>query len=412
MKRSGRFLMMTIALLGLILGGARAQAEDWPHWYGPQGDGLCRETGLLKAWPAGGPRRLWQAPLGVGNSSVAVAGGRVFTQFQKDKAQWAVALDEKTGRQLWKIKTGEEFKQNNGGTGPHATPAVDGPRIYILDALGNLFCLEAATGRTIWQQNIFKTFGTQNPGWGASASPMVDGGRLLLVVGNPNGAALVALDKMTGKLAWKSLSCPAGYASPLPWRLDGQRQMVFFTGDSVVGLVPETGKPLWRFPWTPFDLSNAAMPVPQGNKLFISSGYLQGCALIKVDLKETTPAQTVWKSKVIQSRFTAPILRDGYLFSFDTSNYRCVEFATGRLKWQQPGFHEGSHLWADGLFYILDEKGSLTLARLSPEKFEKLAEVKGLVGPKCWTMPVIANGRLYIRDESKLLCLDVKEREK
>jgi outer membrane protein assembly factor BamB len=408
MRKIALHLTQATVLAGLIMLAGAAFGKDWPQWRGPNHDGISKETGLLKTWPQAGPKVLWQAPLGLGYSCVAVADGRVFTQFQKDGAQWAVALDEKTGKELWKIRTGDEYKVMQ-FDGPRSTPTVDGKRVFVADAQGNLLCLEAATGKTVWQKNILKDFSAQNLQWGVSMSPLIDGNLVLVNGGQSKGASILALNKKDGTLAWKSQDDKGGYASPNVYEIGGQRQAVFFTGEAVVGISPQDGKLLWRHPWaTKYDV-NAAMPVVKGDHVFVSSGYGSGCALLKIDLKATPPVKEVWKSKVMKAHFNAPILLGDYLYGFDEAALVCVNFMTGKKMWEQAGLSKGAIFYADGLAYIVGEKGNLVLGKVSPEKFEKLAEVNGLIsGPRAWTMPVVANGRLYLRDEAKLVCLDVK----
>lgn len=405
LKSLSRLMIMA----SLVLCFGTVWAEDWPQLQGPRRDGISREKGLLKAWPKDGPKVLWRAPLGVGSSCMAVADGRVFTQFQKDGAQWAVAFDEKTGKELWKVRTGIEFKAAQ-GDGPHSTPTVDGPRVYVMNARGNLFCLDAATGRTIWKQDLLDDPKKKPLVWGAAVSPLVDGPRLLVSGGWDQGASMRALDKLTGKLIWKALDERGGYSSPRIQKLDGIRQAVLMSGAAALGLVPETGRVLWRIPRTPPDADNVATPLVMGNKVFVCTSYQKGSTLIQVgNLATSATIKTIWNNKSsLVVHFTTPLLLDGYLYAFDDHGYRCVKMETGEVKWTVPGIHECGQIMADGLAYILDGEGKLILARLSPGRMEKLSEVSGLVGPKCWTMPVVANGRLYLRDESKLLCLDIR----
>lgn len=393
-----------------------AGAEDWPEWRGPRRDGIYRETGLLKQWPEGGPKQLWTAPLGEGYSCFAVADGRVFTLYQAEGEQRLIALDEKTGDKLWEKKTGVGYF-NRFGNGPRSTPTVDGDRVHALDAMGNLLCAKAETGDIVWSQNILKEYGAPNLKWAVSMSPLVDGPRLIVNPGKSDGSSVVALDKMTGKVIWRALDDLAGYSSPKIREIDGVRQLLVFTGQAIVGLTPEEGRELWRHPWRTKHDVNAATPIVKDDTVFITSGYNHGCALLAIDKDDpTTPAKVVWESRGIRGQFSTPVLIDGHLYGFDEKILTCVEYATGRQIWKQRRhgetlFGKGSLLYADGLFYILTEQGAtVMLARLSPEPdgLEVVSQVEGLVGPKCWTMPVIANGRLYLRDEAKMICLDVK----
>ncbi len=400
-----RVILSLVLLLMLNM----AQAADWPEWRGPARDGICKETGLLKSWPAEGPKILWQAPMGAGFSAVAVAAGRVFTQYQQDKAQWAVAFDEATGKELWKIQTGGEFTNY---PGPRATPTVDGDKVYVLNALGDLLCLEAATGKTVWQKNILKEAGAPIMNWGMACSPLVDKDRLIVIAGKSNGSSVMALNKTNGNIVWKSLNDVAGYSSPQLVTIAAKPQYVIFTGEALVGLDQANGRELWRSPWaTKFDV-NSAMPVVSANKIFIGSGYGTGCALVEVNMMQATPmTKEIYRNKNMKLHFNSPVLVDGYLYGPDDMTFSCVNFGTGEKKWAAPKelLPKPSVLYADGLFYVLGQTGTLVLAKCTPEEFKKISEVKGLLaGATVWTMPVIANGRLYVRDQEKLLCLDVK----
>lgn len=406
MKKSATLLVQAL-LLGLMLSAGATWAKDWPEWRGPKRDALCQETGLLKSWPAGGPKALWQAPMGKGYATLAVADGRVFTQYGNNEGQWLVALDEKTGKELWKVKTGEKFP-GGGFEGPRSTPTVDGPRVYVFSGEGNLLCAEAASGKVLWQKDMMKEFSAKNLNWGVAMSPLVRGKAIYVNVGESQGASIVALDKLTGGLLWKNLNDMAGYASPVFATISGQPQLVFFEALCVVGVAPDSGKELWRYPWKSGPNVAAMTPLVSGDKVFISSGYGVGGALLQIDLKAKPPVKEVWKNKTMRCKFSNPILLDGYIYGFDENILRCVDFKTGESKWEQKGFDLGSILYADGLFYVLGEKGNLALAKLTPEKFEQISELTGKFGPRCWSMPVIANGKLFVRDEAKLICFDIK----
>ncbi|MBN1866038.1 PQQ-like beta-propeller repeat protein [Candidatus Sumerlaeota bacterium] len=391
------------------LAASSALGDDWSQWRGPNRDGISQESGLLASWPPGGPQEVWRVDLGEGYSCMSVSEGRVFTMFQRDGSQWLIALDEKTGDRLWRIRMGPAYDNKN-GSGPRSTPTVEGTRVYAFDALGDLVCADTATGKEIWRCQTLTEFGAKNLAWAVSMSPLVDGEKLLANVGESNGSSIVAFDKNNGKVIWKALDDMAGYSSPMEHKMGDKREIVFFAGTGALGLNPENGELLWRFPWkTSYDV-HSATPILQDDLVFISSAYDVGCALLRIDLDAAPDARVkeVWRSRVMRSHFGTPILVDGYLYGFDNGTFRCVEFMTGESKWELKGFQKGSLVIAGGMSCVLGERGRLALAKLTPEACEIVSEVEGLVGPKCWTMPVVANGRLYIRDESKLLCLDVK----
>jgi outer membrane protein assembly factor BamB len=406
-------LKAVVTAVLFAMAATSAFCDDWPQWRGPNRDAISLETGLMDSWTSGGPKLLWQKPLGEGFSCMAVAQGRVFTLFQDPKGQYLASLDEKTGDKLWTVRTGDFYEDRMGGNGPRSTPTVDGSRVYVFDALGNLVCVEAASGKEVWRCDTLKKFGAKNLTWAASMSPLVDGEKLIVNVGESDGSSIVAFDKATGDVIWKALNDAAGYSSPIERTIGGALQLVFFNATGALGVTPDKGDVLWRFPWkTSYDV-HAATPIVRDDLVFITSGYNSGCALFRVDLKAPVDkrATEVWRSKIIRSHFGTPVLIDGYLYGFDEKTFRCVDFMTGEGKWEDKGFQKGSLVLAGGMAYVLGEKGRLALAKLSPEKLEIVSEVANpgeISNVKCWTMPVVANGRLFLRDQSKIVCLDVK----
>lgn len=400
--------LTAVALVGMATKGT---AEDWPRWRGSRFDGISRETGLLKAWPQGGPKVIWQVNLGPGYSAVSVANGRVFTMFQDGAGQWTIALNEKTGEPIWKVRTGDVF-ENGDFDGPRMQPTVDGDRVYVLDALGNLLCLAVEGGKEIWKKNILQETGTKNLGWGMAASPLIDGKTLYVSAGEPTaatgqGGTMLALDKMTGKPIWKSVSVKGSYGSPIMARIGGTKQVIEHLGPFAVGVAPDSGKLLWKFPWAR-DI-NPALPIVEGSDVFLSSGYGNGACRLKIDLTQTTPTTVVWRIKNKGSQTGQMTLYQGGLYLFDAGKLTCLDPKTGQTKWAQDGFGNGSMIIADGLAYLKADTGRVVLARLSPEKYEPISVVDGLMkGPRAWTMPVVAGGRLYLRDETRLVCLDIK----
>lgn len=407
-RNEKKYQGLALLLMSILL-ATSGFAADWPQWRGPQGDGISKETGLLKTWPKEGPKVLWQAPLGQGFSCVAVADGRVFTICQQADGTWAFAFDEKTGKHLWKIRIGDPFP-GGGFPGTRSTPIVDGPTVYLQDPQGDLSCVEATTGKEIWKRNILKDAQAGNLHWGIAMSPLVSGDSLYVTTGtSPKNGTITAYNKKNGEILWTSLKDNAAYASLTEATLGGQRQLIDFNESGIVGVSPKDGKELWRYNWKTKKQIYGVNPIVQGDLVYVSSDYGVGCLVVKVDVKDTTTSvKEVYQSKAMKNHFSTPVLIDGYLYGFDSGEFACIKLDTGEKKWSVPALGKGAFTVADGLAYILSEKGLLILAKLTPEKMEKITEVDGLVGPRCWTMPVVANGNLFIRDESKLLCLDVK----
>lgn len=391
----------------LLAASSGAQAEDWPQWRGPGRDGISKETGLMKVWPQDGPPVLWKRPLGQGFSTFSVVGDRAFTMYQDGAGQYAVCLDAKTGREVWKVRTGSANKYG-GYPGPRSTPTVDGERVYFLDGSGNLFCLEVASGKEVWSGNALSAFQAKNLQWAVSMSPLVMGDVLIVNVGESSGSSVVALNKMSGKYRWKSLSDKAGYSSPILRDINGSPQLVLFLGTGAAGLSPDDGKLLWRFPWkTSYDV-HAATPIVDRNRVFITSGYGVGAAMFEIQ-PGNNPRQ-VWRSKEMKSHFGTPVLVGGHLYGFDMSVFRCLNFETGQSTWKEGGLGKGSLMVADGMAYVLGGNARMLLGRLTPSRFEKVSEFRAPLSGRCWTMPVVSNGRLFLRNEQDMVCYDVKAR--
>ncbi|HKV06928.1 MAG TPA: PQQ-binding-like beta-propeller repeat protein [Thermoanaerobaculia bacterium] len=389
--------------LGLCLLAGAALAADWPQFRGPNRDGVSRETGLLKSWPAGGPKVLWKAPAGEGFSHVVVAGGRVFTLYGLGSQEVAVAMDAASGKQVWKTPIDGKYSSDM-GNGPRSTPTVDGGMVYALSANGKLVALNAANGKKAWERDLEDELDARIPGWGASTSPLVEGNLLLVDVGGSGNKSIVAFDKKTGKTVWTSQSDKAGYSAPIAITVGGVRQVIFFTGTSVVSVAPATGKAFWRVPWrTDWDVNAAAPIFVAPDKLFISSGYGVGAALYK--LKPNAPPEEIWKSRGMKNQFSSSVLHNGTIYGFDDTTFKAIDAATGKDLWRQRGLGHGSLILADGHLAVLSERGKLVLVEATPAAYKEKGSVEIHSG-KCWTAPTLANGKLYVRNEEQLIALD------
>jgi len=397
-----------VALAALLwLQVAPGAAAEWPQWLGPERNGRSPETGLLKSWPADGPREVWRRPGGLGYSGMAVAGGRLFTIAGRGDGEEVVCLDAGTGAPLWRQRIDTIFRERMGGDGPRSTPVVAGDRLFVLSSRGKLYCLSSGDGSTIWKRDFVEEFDSQVQQFGYSSSPLVDGQNLLVDVGGHGDSALGAFGISDGQMVWTSQGDKTAYGSPIIIESGGVRQAVFFTAEGPVALAPATGGLLWRHPWiTQYDI-NVATPVfvpPDG--IFISSGYDHGAALLRLQ-PGGAGVDLVWEERVMKNQMATSILHEGHLYGFDDGMLKCIEAATGEMRWRVRGLGRGTLIYADGHLLILGEGGQLVLAAASPVAYRERARVQKM-GPKCWTIPSLASGRLYLRDERHIVCLDLR----
>ncbi len=394
-----------------------AEDVDWPQWRGPNRDGLSPATGLRTTWPPEGPRVVWRRPLGRGFSSVAVAGGRLFTMDQEAGADgaWAyeavVCLDAATGDQRWRFRYPNRYDERF-GSGPRSTPAVDGDLVYAVGPTGTFHCLRADTGEKVWRHDLLEEFHGRPMQYGVAFSPLVEGGLVYAMPGGPDGNSVVAFDKLTGAVVWKALDDPAGYSSPVAVTAAGTRQVLFFTNEALVSVAPATGRVYWRYPWKTEGGFNIATPVAFGNYVLISSAYGKGCALLEVTAEGgTLRAERVYEHNRLRNYFASSVRRGNHVYGLDMTDLVCMDVRTGREEWRQKGhrsFRKGSLLVAGGQLVVLGEDGTLFLAEATPAGYRQTASWR--VSPnKCWTVPALAGGRLYVRDESQLVCLDLRE---
>jgi outer membrane protein assembly factor BamB len=386
--------------------------NDWPQWRGPNRDGVSTET-IVAAWPKNGPPVLWQAKVGEGFASVAVAKGRVYTIFQAGSDEAVVCWDEKTGHEIWRHAYPCRYK-NSYGSGPRATPTVDGEFVYTLGATGILHCLKAFTanpqGEIVWTKNLKDEFNAPIPQWGFAFSPLVEGDRLFVLPGGPAGNALAALDKNTGAVLWRKCDDRAGYSSPIAANFFGERQILFLTGSRLVSVKPETGAQLWDFPWPVENDCNIATPIVVKDSVFLSASYTVGCTRLKIEKHgETLKPRQMYKNARMRNHFSTSVRYKDHLFGFDDITLVCMNFVTGKVAWKESGFDKGSVLLVGDQLIVYGANGRLALAEANSLEYVERARFKfSEQGHSCWSVPVVANGRLYVRDQERLVCFDVR----
>ena len=392
-------------VLCLLLAAGPAFAADWPQWRGPNRDGISTESNWSAQWPASGPKQLWKMNVGTGCSAVAVSHGRLFALGNSNDTDTVACLDAATGKPVWQYSYACPLEPRMFEGGPAATPTVDGDRVYTLSRPGQLFCLEAATGKVVWTKHLQNDLAGKMPQWGYAGSPLVLGATVICEVGATN-ATIVAFDKLTGNVRWKSGSDALGYGSLVPFTFKRQQCLAGFNAFGLVVYEATTGKELARFAWkTAYD-GNIATPIVAGDKIFISSGYNKGCALVQFT---GTALTEVWKGATMRNHFNSSVLWQEHLYGFDESTLTCLNFATGTTKWKQDGLGKGALMLAGDKLIVQSETGNLVVATAAPAGFKELARAKVLTG-RCWVVPVLANGRLYVRNNTgDLVCLDVSQ---
>ena len=395
-----------------LLGAQSEPGTDWPQWLGPNRAGTSSEVGLLKQWPAQGPPVVWSASgLGTGYGSIAVKGDRIFVQGSNGKQSIVFSLNRADGKNLWSKALGSAGS-NDRGSGPRGTPTVDGDRLYILSENGDLVCLKI-DGTAVWQRNILKDFKGRNLEWLISESPLVDGNNVIVSPGGP-GAGMVALDKMSGQTVWtsKDLSDESGYASPVAADVQGVRTVMTFTSDAAVGVRASDGKLMWRYPRVANRTANIATPVFFDNKVFFTSAYGTGGALLSLTNQSgEIKAREIYFTREMQNHHGGVVLVNGYLYGFNNSILTCLEFANGQTMWRSRSVGKGSLTYADGHFYLLSEDNVVGLAEASPSGYKETGRFRiADQGLPSWAHPVISGGRLYIRNQGTLAAYDVKAR--
>ena len=414
MKGRSRLLFLSgvLAALAWIGAGGELSADpgnvqlDWPQWRGPHRDGISGATGLLKTWPEEGPKVLWRFPAGEGYSGISIDRGRLYTLFGKDDDEFAVCLDASAGDELWRFRTDSKFIESR-GNGPRSTPTVDGDWVYVLSTNGKLYAVRAESGEKIWSRDLRKLFGSPIPDWGFSGSPLIENDLLLLAVGGEGeGRSIAAFDKESGDVAWTTYTDGLSYSSPIAVTFNGVRQIVFLTANNLLAVSPADGSVYWTFPWT--DTINITTPIfIPDDKIFISAAYDKGAALLKMKASSGgVEVEEIWMSRVMKNWFNSSVLQGEYLYGFDNATLKCIEAVSGEEEWKMRGFGRWSLVLVDGHLILLGENGELALVEATPEAYREKARVQMLQG-KCWTPPTLAGGRLYIRNEEELVCLDV-----
>jgi outer membrane protein assembly factor BamB len=413
--------------LGIVVGVVVAciilSAADWPQWLGSERNGISHETGLRKEWPKDGPKLLWEMKeIGFGYSTPSVVGDRLYLLGNKDlDNEFVEAREVKDGSPAWSTRLGKvgEPKQAPNLPAARSTPTVVGDQLYALGSDGDLACLETATGKIVWHKNVRTDFAGKPGRWAYSESPLVDGDALVCTPGGSQ-ATVVALNKNTGDVIWKCAvpgGDQAGYASLVMSDAAGVKQYVQFLQNGVVGVDAKTGKFLWRYDRTAKGSpANIPTPVVHDSYVYSGTGY-SGAGLVKLKGDSNgVSAEQVYYDRNLPKSIGGAIYLDGNLYGTNPQGLLCVDFTTGKVRWKDKSIGAAALCYADGCLYPHGENGEVALVEATPDAYHE----KGRFSPsdqpkhtqmmqKAWVYPVVANGRLYIRDWDRLWCYDVKE---
>ncbi|MBL9174317.1 MAG: PQQ-like beta-propeller repeat protein [Verrucomicrobiales bacterium] len=438
-----------IALMVMVWGSLEvARSEDWPQWLGPKRDGHWRETGIVETFPAGGPPRVWQVPIGAGYSGPAVVGNRLYVMDRsvdegspKPKSPFdastipgkerVLCLDASNGGTVWTRDYVSPYTVSY-AAGPRTTPLVSGGRVYTLGTMGHLACQEASNGRLIWSRDFVADFGLKVPTWGVSAHPLLDGNRLICVVGG-EGSVAVAFDKDTGKELWRSLSAKEpGYCPPVIAEVGGRRQLILWHAEAVNGLDPETGRVLWTEPWKLNYGMAIATPRVLPDGLFLTCFY-NGSMRLRFEPGRETPV-VAWKTAKQSERDTVnlnctmatPWVEGDYVYGpCSYGQFRCMKLGNGERLWETFAPTAGkSERWGNCFvvkngerWFLMSETGDLIIARLSPAGYTEISRAHVIDPinrdpgrPVVWSHPAFANRRIYLRNDREIACYDLSAR--
>ena len=418
MKGRGFFVFV-----GVLTVSVAAFAADWPQWRGSERTGISAESGLLEEWPAGGPPLLWQVnDIGDGYATPSVVGERVYVIGNRGmENEYVQALSVADGKTVWSTRLGKVGNPDQQPPYPMArsTPTVEGAVLYALSSDGDLACVETATGKIAWQKSLRAEFGGVPGKWAYAESPLIDSDVLVVTPGG-SAATIVALNKKTGAVIWKS-AVPGGdaaaYASAIVTEAAGRKQYVQFLDKGVVGVDAKTGEFLWRYEKTSTGPANIPTPVAHAGYVYSANARRFGGGLVQLHATAGgVTAEEVYFERAVPNTLGGQVLLDGYLYGTNSEGMVVSEFLTGKVAWQAESVGPGAVLYAAGRLYVHGENGDVALVEATTEgyrekgRFTPPNQPEHPRGPReaAWAHPVLANGRLYIRDLGTLWCYDVR----
>jgi outer membrane protein assembly factor BamB len=399
----------------LIAVAVNCVADEWPQLLGPERNGHSTETNLVVPWPSEGPKTLWTTPVGQGWSGPVTSSNRVIVFHRLEDRETIECLNQTTGARIWRNDYASGYSDDFGfEEGPRATPAIANGRVFTFGANGILTCWDFATGTNLWRIDTRKQFGTDKGFFGIACSPLVEGKNVILNIGGNDGAGIVAFDSSTGKVAWKATQQDASYSSATSADIGDARRLFVLGRSALVALEPASGKVFWEFPFRPRIQASvtAAVPLVVGDQIFISASYGAGAALLR--FHETKP-EVVWKGDdILSNHYATSVHHRGFLYGFDgrqeqRCHLRCVELATGKVRWSEEHFGAGTLMVVGDHLLVLSERGELLLVKAVPDKFTVVARAQ-VLGSDVRAHAALANGRFYARDKRSLVCVDLSRK--
>jgi outer membrane protein assembly factor BamB len=372
-------------------------------------DGTLSDDSFAKGWLKSGLHEKWRNPIGEGFSGVAASNGQLFTMDSDGKDEFLVSLNASTGKELWRLKIGQSPNDVYGGLGPRVTPSIDENTIFTVSAQGDLLAIDQSGGRILWRKAL-----AVDPGWrpaaeGTSCSPLVQDGRIYLLIGGANNRTLAAFDQKTGKTIWTSQEDRISYSSAVRWDFSGQPQVLFLAGSNLFSVNATTGSLFWKYSWPTYDYVNVATPIIiPPDRVFISSGYDQGAAMLRVSSDKSGRLQVseVWRNREMKNHFNNSIHHDGVIYGFDNAILKAVDASSGATLWRKQGLGTGSLVGVGNFLIILSASGDLICAEANRERFNILKRIQALNG-KSWTPPSIAANKIFLRNQTEIVCLVV-----
>jgi outer membrane protein assembly factor BamB len=400
-----KYIIIAIMLFSLLAGVISGlDAQEWPAWRGPDRDGTLSGVSWNPRALDGGADVLWRINVGQGYSGISVRGRFLYTMGNDGSRDTIFCIDTRSGREIWFYS----YPAARGSySGPRATPVIDGNSLYTISRHGKLISLNAANGRLEWEVDVVREHGASSPGWDFSTSVVIHNNSVIINAGTGG----MAFDKSNGRLIWSNGRGRGGYATPVIFSLEGSDYAAIFSRNELVIVEAETGRKRWSYPWQTRSDVNAADPIVSGNRIFISSGYNRGAALLEI---RAGGIFSLWESRVLENHFSSSILLDGFIYGVHGQAgsgrgiLKAVELATGRERWSS-NTGMGSLIALNDKLVLINEQGTLIVAEADPSRFRSLSQASGIIPRLVWTPPSFADGMIYLRnDRGDVVCVDMR----